>query len=93
MPAGLQVFNADGSLQIDIDSRLLRTLTHVSTGTTDGSATVIGAAQGSVVGIAVDSPESGVTPTVTNSGTTVSWSFGSAPSGDRRAVTLDIVVY
>lgn len=93
MPAGLEIYNADGSLQISIDSRLLRTLSAITTGTSDGSVVASGATQGSVVGVATNVPADGVTPTVTNSGTNVSWSFGGAPTVDRRSVDLHIMVY
>lgn len=92
MPQGLQAWDAAGNLVIDIDTRLMRTLTTVTTGTTDGSMTVSAATQGSVVTAATNTPADGVTPTVSVSGTTVSWSFGGAPAPSRRSVDLIIMV-
>jgi len=93
MTSGIEIYGADGSLQIGVDSRLLRTLTSVVTGTSDGSVSVPGAVQGTVVGVATNVPSDGVTSQVTSSGTTVSWSFSSAPASDRRSVQLNISVY
>ena len=93
MAAPFEVRNPDGTLQFDIDNRLYRRLTFVATGTADGSITVPAAGQGQLVAVQVNNPPEGVTPTVNNSGTTVSWSFGGAPPSDRRAVTIAIGVY
>ena len=93
MPAGIQVFNADGSLQFDLDNRILRTLTSVLTGTNDGSITVSNASERQLIAVEVSPPASGVTPTTSVSGNQVAWSFGSAATGDRRSVTLQIMAY
>lgn len=93
MGHGIQVFNPDGSLQFDVANRLYRRLTFVNTGTNDGAIAVSAATQGTVVAAEVTEASAGVTPRVTSSGTTVSWSFGGAPTSDRRAVTLAVGVY
>ena len=95
MAAGLQIFNADGSLQVDIDTRLMRTLTSATfaTGTADGSAVISGVEQGDVVAVANTSTADGVTPTITKNANGVAWTFGSSPGADRRSVDVTVVVY
>lgn len=94
MAHGLQVFNADGTLQFDTTNRLMRTLTSVVTGTSNGSATFSGADQGTATAI-VRSPAAGmsVAPSVSVSGNTVSWSYGSVPTAYRAPVEIELVVF
>lgn len=91
--AKLEIYNANGTLQFNLDNRLLRILTRINSGTSDGSATVAGVNQGDVVGVGVTVPEGGVTPVLTQTGTGVSWSFGGAPTAERKAIDIDIMVY
>lgn len=90
---GFQVLAPNGTVEIDLDARLMRTLTLVNTGTLDGSVSVSGASQGNVLAVEVDPPPTGVTPVVTPTANGVQWSFGGAPTADRRDVTLNIMVY
>ena len=94
MATGIKVYNADASLQFDLDDRLLRVLARINTGTGDGSAVVTGVTQGTVVGAVVTQTTTGTTPTITGTGSGVSWSFPpSVPANERRAVDVDIMVY
>lgn len=93
MTVVFEIRNADNSLQFGLDSRVLRVLEVRSTGTTNGSVSVVGATQGSVVGVELNAPDSGITPEITASGTTVSWNFGTAPVASRRSVDFAIAVY
>ena len=94
MAHGLQIFNADGSLQFDATNRLMRTLTSVVTGTEDGSATFGGAGQGAATAI-IRSPAAGmsVAPRVSVSGDTLSWTYGGVPSAYRASVEVEVVVF
>lgn len=94
MASGIQVFNADGTLQFDSNDRLLRSLTVVASGLDDGSVTVSGAtSQGTVVATNLNNPENQVTPKVAVSGNTVSWTFEGAPSDARAASDIAILAY
>lgn len=77
MPSGIEVYNADGTLQFDAGIRLLRTLS-VQTAGTYGSVTIPGASsQGTVVASVVLQNESDdAPPMATVSGDTVSWGLG-----------------
>lgn len=91
MPQGLQVFNADGSLQFDLTSRLMRTLVGITTGTSNGSLGVPALVQGTAL-IAMDvSGTNADPPTVTVAGTTVSWDFGSSTT--KQSVNLRVMVF
>lgn len=81
MAQGLEVYNADGSLQFDIGNRLFRSLTIQTTAGTAGSVTITGAStQGTITVTAVMTDSSddaiGLAPSV--SGDTVSWGAGAA---------------
>lgn len=91
MPQGLQVFNADGSLQFDLTNRLMRTLVGITTGTSNGSLGVPALVQGTAL-IAMDvSGTNADPPTVTVAGTTVSWDFGSSTT--KQSVNLRVMVF
>jgi len=80
--AGLQVFGADGKLQVDIGQRIGRIIGKFNTGTSPGSITVPDFAQGSPFYL-ISLFNSGVTvfgPVVTISGTTLSWTFDRTPA-------------
>lgn len=94
MAHGIEVYNADGTLQFDVTDRLFRMLAITASGTVDGSVVVSGVDQGSVQGAIINAPnETGVQPTVTPTATGVSWTFNGAPSGERRDVSIAILVY
>lgn len=80
MPAGFEVYNADGSLQFDLTSRLFRTLTFQTVAGVAGSVNIPAAAgQGTIVPVGiVTSSGDGVAPALSVAGTTVSWGAGLA---------------
>lgn len=81
MAAGFQVFNADGSLQFDLGTRLFRTLTVETTAGSAGSVTIPGASsQGTIraVGMLTDAGDDAPPPSISISGDTVSWGAGGA---------------
>lgn len=79
MPAGLQVFNAQGVDILDITSNLGLHLGTIETGTKAGSIVVPGFAQGTpFYMIQGENPAyagTNAVPNVTISGTTLSWSW------------------
>lgn len=92
MAQGIQVFNADGSLQFDTGNRLFRILTVADAGATDtGSVNVNPQGSVEVVALPKDSNANLPPPTITVSGGTVSWDYGGA--GTRRPFELTIVEY
>ena len=89
MPAGIQVFNADGSLQFDISSRLFRTLTLQTTAGSAGSVTIAGASSRGTIAVAAmvtDASDEALQPSISVSGDTVAWGAGGASK-------LNIMVY
>ena len=75
MPAGIEVYNADGSLQFSsISHRLCTVLDIFQTGLANGSRTVAGLANRDGMALKYTLGY-GYRPTVTISGTTVSWTF------------------
>lgn len=82
MPAGIQVFNADGSLQFDGSNRLMRVLLPTFSTSTAASSVVV-PLQGIVVP-AVNSEDSAGTNNagiISTSGGTVSWGAGRNQTG------------
>ncbi|QOK96592.1 hypothetical protein HF909_09175 [Ralstonia pseudosolanacearum] len=75
MGQGIQVFNADGSLQFDSSSRLSRVLGQVYSGTDPGSISVPGFVQGTPWYHCIGVGNSALIPEVSISGTTLSWAF------------------
>jgi len=94
MGVGLEVYNANGTLQFDIGSRTFRVLTVQMVGSADGSVTVPELSSGTpIVGI-VPSDDAKKTPTVSRSGNTVSWNYGGTPGGMRdSAAMINIAVF
>lgn len=81
MPAGIQVFNADGTVQLDMSTRLFRTLAVTATTSSSGSTVVPGlSTAGTPVAIIATGADAGGgdTKEVTFSGDTVSWTSGPA---------------
>lgn len=89
MPHGIEVYNADGSLQFDIGNRLMMTLADVDMGTANGSVTVPDLSLGGAL-IVVNA--STVPPNVSVSGNVVSWDYGTTPTY-MRGGTLNVMVY
>lgn len=88
MPAGFQVWNADGTLQFDTTNRLFRSLTLIDTAATNGSTTVSATA-----GVLVQQQPTDVAkvqPDVVRTGSTVSWTF---PAGTRDNTRLLVMEY
>lgn len=81
MGVGIEVYNADGSLQFDLGSRLFRTLTVQTAAGSAGSVTITGASsQGTirVESVLTDTGDDARPPAVSVSGDTVSWGAGGA---------------
>lgn len=74
MGAGIQCFNADGSLQFDSSNRLQRFGgTQVITAGSSGSVTVPNAAEGTIWYALLPANGSWYVPGITVSGATISW--------------------
>lgn len=92
MAHGIQVFNADGSLQFDSSNRLFRELLSLQSGTVGGNATVPGADTGSLVAVVAPGSDDLAPPVVTVSGASVTWSH-TAPAGQRDDSTIRVLAY
>ena len=93
MAAGLQVYNADGSLQFDLGSRLFRVLT-VAMVSANGSVTDSRIATGDLVIGVNGSDTERKPPVVSRSGNTVSWNYDGIPVAERdTGTTLTLVVF
>lgn len=91
MAEGLQVFNAAGALVFDASTNLTRLITSIGVGTSDGAVAIP-----SVNNFIVAWPTrytGGIPPTVTVSGTTVSWTFGNAPVDKRSGCVILVMGY
>lgn len=92
MPAGIECYNADGSLQFSsINTRLIAILASVQTGTSNGSIAVPGLSgrQGLVLKC---NNNIGYTPDVTLNGTLVTWTFDSSwPIAKRKDTLLTVL--
>lgn len=82
MPVGLQTWNADGVLMLDLTSRIGRVHETWSSGVSNGSRVVSGLADGGEGFVFVEDNSADLTlatlyayPDVSISGTTVTWSF------------------
>lgn len=93
MAQGIEVFNADGSLQFSTASRLLRTLLDIDTGTANGSATVQMAGAGSIVLAQEAASDIKQPPTVSQSGNTVSWDFSATAVVDRQSAKIKVYAF
>lgn len=87
MAQGLQIWDAAGNLIFDTNTLAPRILTSIAIGTTNGSQSVSVPAGNNVVAQPRDSSVSaGV------SGGTLSWNWGTTPSGLRNADTIDLLL-
>lgn len=96
MPAGFRTFKADGSPLLSLDHRVLRLLTVMDVGTvTSGSVSVTGLTDGTVVVQTRNSATGNYqNPTVTVGTGSVSWNYGSTPTGQRDPnLALEIAVF
>lgn len=93
MAQGIQVFNANGTLQFDTSNRLMRTLTEVVSGTSDGSVVVSGSEQGTIAAVAVETDSNKMPPTIASTGNGVSWSFNTVPPAERGSARITIMVF
>ncbi|MCY0385667.1 hypothetical protein OVY01_00105 [Robbsia sp. Bb-Pol-6] len=96
MANGLRCWDASGNLTLDVTDRLTRFLGSLSTGTAAGSASIAGFSTGTPWIHVLDSvnPSAATTqaPSVSISGTTISWSYASTTLA-KRAVTVLYGVY
>lgn len=86
MPAGIRVRNADGSLQFDSSNRLFRVLTLVDTQGVNGSVSV--ANVGTIAPVVQQKDADKKAPTVSVSGTTVSWTYPAGGVNDASNVLV-----
>lgn len=97
MPQGLEIWNANGDLVLDINSRIGLIISHIQTGTVDGSVTDARLGVGTPFWFCVlNSFTVGyvpVTPTISLSGNTLSWQFPGYTYGVRSACTISYGVY
>lgn len=94
MPQGIQVFNADGSLQFEFSDRVVRVLTVQSVGTANGSVSNSEiTTSGTSAGIIKNDPGKRA-PNVTVNNGSVAWDWTGVPSGQRDgSANLSILMY
>lgn len=90
MPVGVETYGPDGAVLMSYTSKIGRQLGKVVTGTSDGSWTVPGLAEGIpwIATIAQGSPSHSNAPAVFRNGTTITWSFVSGAPGARVSLTI-----
>lgn len=97
MPQGLQCFDANGNLILDVTDRLTRILGEVNTGTTSGSMVDNNFLSGSpfylVQTTLTDFKRTAVPISVSISGNTLSWSFVHSYRGASYQLVPYIIVY
>lgn len=99
MPQGLQIFDAAGNLIMDVGTRTSRLIATIDPNLVDGSQSFPGTGNtllGILSSYADSQPDSGgtgVLPTVTVSGTTVSWTFNGQPSFLRMNCRILVLGY
>lgn len=93
MPAGIQIFNADGSLQFDIGSRAFRVVTVADIGAVQSGVVPVDLSVGTVV-VATTIAPNARQPTLTTTSSGVSWNYGSVPSGERDSnFKIEVALY
>jgi hypothetical protein len=95
MPQGLQVFDAQGRVVVDLADRVGRIVAVFPTGTEDGSR-VVGGLDGGIPFMVVQGMGLSIqayTPTVQLSGNTVSWVFDQVTVIERTSVNVFVGVY
>nr|WP_092069553.1 hypothetical protein [Dendrosporobacter quercicolus]NSL47514.1 hypothetical protein [Dendrosporobacter quercicolus DSM 1736]SDL92505.1 hypothetical protein SAMN04488502_1011194 [Dendrosporobacter quercicolus] len=94
MPCGLQIWDANGNLTLDVTDRLTRVLGTFSTGTTDGSHTDAALAFGTPWIHATSSyPYNSYACQYTVSGTTISWTFIEGSPFNQDGKRPEYVIY
>lgn len=99
MPQGLQIFNADGSLQIDTNDSITRFLTRITVPVSDGSVTIPGLNTGRPFYILMatnhlaENPRQLYPPVISISGTTLSWTWGAIAAWARMPYDLAVGVF
>lgn len=93
MGIGLEVFNANGTLQFDTSAKVTRLVSPFNTGTVDGSIAIPGNVTANAVTPVITSATLGrATPAIGRSGNNIVWSFGSIPAIYRANCTVLMVV-
>lgn len=92
MPAGVQVFNPDGSLQFDSGAfALVRSVALMTIGPNDGSAPLPSGWNGTPVAMVISSQAGRAVPNINFSGGVVSWNYASIPAIYRATCTILVV--
>lgn len=91
MPAGIEVYKADGALLFDSSSRLGRFVMSFNTGTSNGSQPIPAGTTGEVVPIVRAVPPGKASPGMAVSGGSIIWDWGSIPPEYRGAVDVLVV--
>lgn len=86
MPAGIRIWNADGTLQFDTTNRLFRMLTLVDTNAVNGSTNLTYTGTLSVV-VQPGNAEN-IQPDVSVSGSTVSWTYSGTGTKDTSRLLI-----
>lgn len=90
MAAGLRVFNPDGSLQFDSSNRLYRVLTLNDIGGANTGSQVVTGVKGTLGVVMQPQNDTGEPPTVTVSGSVVSWDYrGVATRQSTRVIMVE----
>jgi hypothetical protein len=102
MPQGLQVFDQDGTLLVDVTDRLVKYLGVVQINGTNGSITNDELSEGNLwyypLNIKMPPPTPSIhteyhMPTITKNGKSISWNYGSYPADKRLSMVLLYGVY
>lgn len=97
MALGLQIFDSSGNNTLTVSDSLTKTIATFTTTTSNGSVSYSELAGGRPWVAAYREPTSSATQygaaLVSVSGTTVSWTFGSIPSGNRAPMRVFVGIY
>ncbi|MFR1863179.1 MAG: hypothetical protein ACLTJQ_07100 [Dialister invisus] len=102
MPQGLQVFDENGNIVVDVTNRLIKYLGVVEINGTDGSLTNVELSEGDLwyypLNIKMPPPTPSIhteyhMPTITKNSKSISWDYGSHPSDKRLSMVLLYGVY
>lgn len=84
MPQGIEVYNANGTLQFGIGDRAYRVLTVADIGNVNSGSVTVTTTEGTVVVTPIVA-DTKYAPAVSIGSGTVTWNYGSIPSGNRDA--------
>ena len=98
MPQGIEVYNANGSLQFGMDHRVFKVYTvSIAVGTTSSGSAAFPTLNGTnnyVVRDVLANEDTYIRPTVTKGASSVSWDYGSTAVGSRDPnYTLKVSLY